>query len=119
MPRKRKWVIDGVEVNMSDVRRWMQSVAWRTPTRNYWSYIKLWDVPGKIARAKARGTFERTIAEAARDAGVKVRAAKRPNKNQSLRHWRLRAAANDSTFSQEETVATPSENHEKTARLNR
>ncbi len=56
----------------------MQSVGHRVPTRMHRDYIRLFDVVGKIARHKAAGIFESTVAQAAQDAGLKVRKARTP-----------------------------------------
>lgn len=54
----------------------MQSVGHRVPTRMHRDYIRLFDVVGKIARHKAAGIFESTIAQAAQDSGLKIRKAR-------------------------------------------
>lgn len=95
MPRRRQWLIDGQAVTASDIRRWMQSVGARIPERNLWDYVKQYDVPGKIAAAKARGEFDQVVHQAAQFAGVKVRAARRPG---ALAQLAGRPAANDPSY---------------------
>lgn len=67
------------------VRQWLQSVAHRVPSRLWGEYVRGWDVPARIARELAAGTFERTVAQAAAAAGVTVRRARRPGTLARLR----------------------------------
>lgn len=86
MPSKRVWVVDGITVTRADVRQWMQSVGHRVPTRMERDYIARFDVIGKIARHKAAGIFESTIARASADAGLTVRKARSPGKLARIAH---------------------------------
>lgn len=95
MPRRTTWHIGAQVVTRADVRQWMQSVAARIPARSWWAYVREWDVPAKIAREKAAGTFADTVTEAAACAGVRVRAARRPGRIARLRAAWPEAANDD------------------------
>lgn len=72
----------------------MQAVAHKIPARSYHWYVKAYDVPGKIARHLADGTFHQVIELEAKRAGVKPRKMRTPGTLARLRScWP--AAAND------------------------
>lgn len=95
MPRRRHFQVEGIEVSRADVRRWMDSVGARCPSAYYWHYIRDYAVVSKIAREKAAGTLEATIAREAQRQGVKVRAARSEGVIPGLRR-RWPVAANES-----------------------
>lgn len=98
MAKKIRWEVDGQVVTSADVRRWMQSVAARVPEHRWKSYIKGYDVVGKIARHKALGTFEALIEREAAYNAVKVRAPRRLGTLQRLRKVWCDGAANNDAF---------------------
>lgn len=102
MPRRRNWFIGDQVVTSADVRRWMQPVAHRITKANWPRYAENYQVPQKIARLKAAGQLEAVISEAARDAGVAVRAARTPGTSARVR---LLCAANEPAFSAPELHA--------------
>jgi hypothetical protein len=97
MPRKRDWLIDGQRVTRADVRRWMQSVGARVTESQWHDYVRNWSVPQKIAAAKAAGTLEAIIADAADRANKPApRAARKPGTLARLRS--TATAANDARY---------------------
>ncbi|HJV86910.1 MAG TPA: hypothetical protein VJ698_15700 [Noviherbaspirillum sp.] len=52
-----------IPVTEDDVAAWVAAVAprWLYPERSFRSYVRNYDVPGKIRAAKASGTFFQTI----------------------------------------------------------
>lgn len=95
MPRKRVFTVGDQVVTQADIRRWMQSVGSRVSAERKWQYVKQYDVVGKIAAAKAGGYFDAVIKSAAHQAGVNVRAARKPG---ILARVRLLRAANDTSY---------------------
>lgn len=96
MPRKQKWEFpDGITVTRAHVRVWMQTVGHRCPQRHWHHYVKAYDVPAKIARELAAGTFTTTIHHAASLTGSRPRQMRKPGTLARLRSsWPQ--AANDS-----------------------
>jgi hypothetical protein len=95
VPRKRVFQIHGQVITAAEVRQWMQSVGARVPENRRAEYVRQFAVVEKIARAKVAGDFLDQVQEAARRAGVKVRAARRPG---TLARVRSLPACNEPRF---------------------
>lgn len=55
-----------IPVLESDLALWVAAVAprWLEPERSFQLYVKSYDVPEKVRRAKAQGTFQEITARA-------------------------------------------------------
>ncbi|WP_250479009.1 MULTISPECIES: hypothetical protein [unclassified Caballeronia] len=55
-----------VPVTLDEVREWVEAVApaYCSSERAFQTYVRCWDVPGKIVQAKLSGTFDATIENA-------------------------------------------------------
>ena len=95
MPRRRIHQVGDQVVTAADIRQWMQSVGSRISPLRFHEYVRDFGVVEKIARAKSAGEFKTIVDQASRDAGVKVRAARKPG---VLTRVRLLPAANEPAF---------------------
>lgn len=83
-------------MTIGDVHRWLVVVAPAVAERYWPQYIRLWNVPAKIAQYKSRGTFEAFLQQESERRGLKLRKARAPNRIHRIRKaWPQ--AANDAS----------------------
>lgn len=61
MPKKTKWVVNGITVTQGHINQWMATIGRNIAPRSHEAYIRGWSIKGRIAAMLKAGTFDAVI----------------------------------------------------------